>query len=181
MTFQKESVTIAYGSTSMIYFFSLFGSGSKISKGVYLVNNLKRKLSVLLVLLMLLVFSITVLAEEEKTTVTIAGGSVGIELELTKKAAKLFEEKHPNVEVEVFTTPDLSDDRKGLYLQYLEAKSPRIDVFQVDVIWPGELAAHFLDLNDFGAEKVEAKHFETIIKNNTVNDRLVAVPWFIIL
>ncbi len=136
--------------------------------------------SIFLILFMVLAFSAVGFAQEndEKTEITIAGGSVGIELELTKKAARMFEEKHPNVKVDVYTTPDLSDDRKGLYLQYLEAESPEIDVFQVDVIWPGELSNHFLDLNQYGAQEVADKHFDSIIQNNTVNERLVAMPWF---
>jgi trehalose/maltose transport system substrate-binding protein len=135
--------------------------------------------SIFLILFMVLAFSAAAFAQEsEKETITIAGGSVGIELELTQKAAEMFEKEHPNVNVEVYTTPDLSDDRKGLYLQYLEAESPEIDVFQVDVIWPGELSNHFLDLNNYGAQKLADKHFKAIIQNNTVNGRLVAMPWY---
>jgi trehalose/maltose transport system substrate-binding protein len=121
-------------------------------------KNFRSFFSVLLVVLLVFGFSAVGLAQEndEKTEITIAGGSVGIELELTKKAARMFEEKHPNVKVDVYTTPDLSDDRKGLYLQYLEAESPKIDVFQVDVIWPGELSNHFLDLNKYGYDKPPA-------------------------
>ncbi|MFW5718651.1 MAG: ABC transporter substrate-binding protein, partial [Halanaerobium sp.] len=143
-------------------------------------KNFRSVLSILLVLFLVFGFSVFALAQEdeEKTEVTIAGGSVGIELELTKKAARMFEEEHPDVKVEVYETPDLSDDRKGLYLQFLEAESAEIDVFQVDVIWPGELAEHFLDLNEYGAEEVADKHFESIIQNNTVDGRLVAMPWF---
>ncbi len=143
-------------------------------------KNLRSVLSVLLILFLVFGLSAVSLAQEdnEKTQITIAGGSVGIELELTKKAARMFEEEHPNVTVDVYTTPDLSDDRKGLYLQFLEAESPNIDVYQVDVIWPGELAGHFLDLNEYGAQEVTDKHFESIVQNNTVDGRLVAMPWF---
>jgi len=143
-------------------------------------KSLRSFLSILLILFLVFGFSSLALAQEDtdKTEITIAGGSVGIELELTKKAARMFEEEHPNVTVDVYTTPDLSDDRKGLYLQYLEAESAAIDVFQVDVIWPGELADHFLDLNEYGAQEVADKHFKSIIQNNTVDGRLVAMPWF---
>lgn len=143
-------------------------------------KSLRLSVSILLVFLLLVGLSGSAFAQgdSEKTEITIAGGSVGIELELTKKAARMFEEENPNVKVDVYTTPDLSDDRKGLYLQYLETKDPSIDVFQVDVIWPGELGEHFLDLNEYGAQKVVDKHFDSIVKNNTVDGRLVAMPWF---
>lgn len=139
---------------------------------------MRKHFIILLAIFMLLISSSFVLAQEEDIEVTIAGGSVGIELELTKKAARMFEEDHPNVTVDVYETPDLSDDRKGLYLQYLEAKSPKIDVFQIDVIWPGELSEHLLDLNEYGAEEVADMHFDAIIENNTVDGKLVAIPWF---
>ncbi|MFN2340661.1 MAG: extracellular solute-binding protein [Halanaerobium sp.] len=143
-------------------------------------KNFRSVLSILLVLFLVFAFSNFALAQKDegKTEITIAAGSVGIELELTKKAARMFEEEHPNVKVDFYTTPDLSDDRKGLYLPYLEAESPEIDVFQVDVIWSGELGKHFLDLNEYGAQEVADKHFESIIQNNTVDGRLVAMPWF---
>lgn len=139
---------------------------------------MKKYFIILVIGVLLLSSSSFVLAEEDEIEVTIAGGSVGIELELTKKAARMFEEEHPNVSVDVYETPDLSDDRKGLYLQYLEAESSKIDVFQIDVIWPGELSEHLLDLNEYGAEEVADMHFDAIIENNTIDGELVAIPWF---
>ncbi len=116
--------------------------------------------------------------QEEKAVVTIAGGAVGKELELTKKAAKMYEADHPNVDVKVLDTPDLAQDRLGLYLQFLEAKSSEVDLYQIDVIWPGDLKEHFLDLNKYGAKEVTDDHFQPIIQNNTVDGKLVAMPWF---
>ncbi|MTI69126.1 MAG: ABC transporter substrate-binding protein [Firmicutes bacterium] len=116
--------------------------------------------------------------DDEKVTITIAGGAVGNEYELTKKGAEMYEKEHPNVNVKVLDTPDLADDRLGLYLQFLEAKSSKVDLYQLDVIWPGDLGEHFVDLNKYGAKKVTDKHFEHIIKNNTVNGELKAMPWF---
>jgi len=58
-------------------------------------KSLRLILSVLLVLFLVFALSVVGLAQEEneKTEITIAGGSVGIELELTKKAARMFEEE----------------------------------------------------------------------------------------
>ena len=116
--------------------------------------------------------------QDGKVTVTIAGGAVGQELEMTKKAARMYEEDHPNVNVKVLDTPDLAQDRLGLYLQYLEAESAKVDLYQIDVIWPGDLEQHFLDLNKYGADEVTDKHFQAIVENNTVDGKLVAMPWF---
>ena len=116
--------------------------------------------------------------KKEKIVVTVAAGAVGQELELTKEAAKMYSDKNPDVEVKVLDTPDLAQDRLGLYLQFLEKKSAEVDVYQVDVVWPGDLAEHFVDLYEFGAKDVVGDHFEAIVENNTVNGKLVAIPWF---
>ncbi|WP_035690632.1 ABC transporter substrate-binding protein [Azospirillum halopraeferens] len=60
----------------------------------------------------------------------------------------------------------------------LEAGSPDVDVFQVDVIWPGILARHFVDLRPYVSDDEIAAHFPQIIANNTVDGRLVAMPWY---
>lgn len=117
-------------------------------------------------------------ASSEKVVITVAGGAVGQELELTKKAAEMYMQEHPNVEVKVLDTPDLAQDRLGLYLQFLEAKSSEVDVYQIDVIWPGDLAEHFVDLYEYGAKDVVDQHFDAIVQNNTVDGKLVAIPWF---
>jgi trehalose/maltose transport system substrate-binding protein len=111
-------------------------------------------------------------------TVTVAAGAVGQELELTRAAAARYMEANPGVTVNVLETPDMADDRLGLYLQFFEARSPEVDVYQIDVIWPGDLAEHFVDLNEYGAEAVSGDHFPAIVENNTVDGKLVAIPWF---
>jgi trehalose/maltose transport system substrate-binding protein len=117
-------------------------------------------------------------AEGEKVSVTVAAGNVGQELELTKAAAAAYMEMNPNVTVNVLDTPDFVQDRLGLYLQFFEAQSPEVDVYQIDVIWPGDLAEHFVDLFEYGATSVAAEHFPAIIQNNTVDGKLIGIPWF---
>jgi trehalose/maltose transport system substrate-binding protein len=116
--------------------------------------------------------------EDEEITLTLLAGNVGQELDLTKQAADRYMEMHPNVTVNVVDTPDFVDDRLGVFLQLFEAQSPEGDVFQIDVIWPGDLAEHFVDLNEYGAADVAADHFPAIIKNNTVDGKLIGIPWF---
>ena len=114
----------------------------------------------------------------EGVVITVAAGAVGQELELTKAAAQRYMDKHPGVTVKVLETPDLATDRIGLYLQFFEAGSSEVDVYQVDVIWPGDLAEHLVDLNQYGAKDVVDQHFPAIVQNNTVDGKLVAIPWF---
>ncbi|MFP4370642.1 MAG: ABC transporter substrate-binding protein [Halanaerobium sp.] len=139
---------------------------------------MRKNLLLVLALVFVIAFSGAVVAEED-IELTIAGGAVGQEKELTEKAAEMYEEENPDVKVEVLDTPDLSNDRLGLYLQFLEAESSKVDVYQIDVIWPGDLAEHFIDFYDYGAEEIVDDHFEEIVDNNTTTDgRLVALPWF---
>ncbi|BAS26052.1 ABC transporter substrate-binding protein [Limnochorda pilosa] len=110
-------------------------------------------------------------------SLTVAAGAVGQELQLTKEAAAAFSEL-TGAKVDVLETPDLATDRLGLYLQYLGARSPDIDVYQIDVIWPGILAEHAVDLSQYVPEEEIAQHFPAIIENNTVDGKLVGLPWF---
>lgn len=119
-----------------------------------------------------------VLGSATAQTITVAAGAVGQELELTLAAAERYMEANPGVTVEVLQTPDLADDRLGLYLQFFQAQSSEVDVYQIDVIWPGDLAVHFVDLYEYGAGDVVGEHFPAIIENNTVDGKLVAIPWF---
>ncbi|MBC7182556.1 MAG: ABC transporter substrate-binding protein, partial [Marinobacter sp.] len=61
--------------------------------------------------------------------------------------------------------------------QLLAAQSGDVDVFQIDVVWPGMLANHMVDLSQY-TEGAEDDHFQSLIRNNTVDGRLVAMPWF---
>ncbi len=117
-------------------------------------------------------------AAPEEVTITIAAGAVGEEFEAVVAAADRYMAANPNVTVEVLDTPDLATDRLGLYLQFFEAQSPEVDVYQIDVIWPGDLAEHLVDLYEYGAAEVVPEHFPAIIKNNTVDGKLLGIPWF---
>lgn len=114
----------------------------------------------------------------EEMTLRVFAGNVGQELELTKAAAQRFMDANPGITVEVIDTPDFVEDRLGTYLQLFEAQSPEGDVFQIDVIWPGDLATHFIDLNEYGGAEASAEHFPAIIENNTVDGKLIGIPWF---
>jgi len=117
--------------------------------------------------------------EGEPVTLRLLSGAVGQELELTKAAAARYMAANPNITVEVFDTPDAVQDRLGVYLQYFETKSSEADLYQIDVIWPGDLAEHLIDLYQYeGAQEQAAENFPAIIENNTVGGKLVGMPWF---
>jgi trehalose/maltose transport system substrate-binding protein len=111
-------------------------------------------------------------------TISISCSALGKEYELCKSGAEAWAQKTGN-QVRFISTPNSATDRLGLYLQMMAAQSPDIDVFQIDVIWPGLLASHLLDLTRYVRPDVKAQHFPTIIDNDTVDGHLVAMPWFV--
>jgi trehalose/maltose transport system substrate-binding protein len=117
-------------------------------------------------------------AAAEKVTVSISCSSLGIEMELCRDGAQAWAKKTGN-EVKLVSTPADANERLSLYQQLLAAKSDKVDVFQIDVVWPGILADYFLDLNQFVAPDNVDDYFQTLIANNTVDGKLVAIPWFV--
>lgn len=109
--------------------------------------------------------------------ISISCGAVGLELRFCTEGVEAWS-KQSGVKVRIVSTPNSTSARLALYQQQLAAGADDIDVFQVDVIWPGILAAHFIDLQPY-AKGATAEHFATIIDNDTVDGRLVALPWFI--
>jgi trehalose/maltose transport system substrate-binding protein len=114
----------------------------------------------------------------DQIVLSVFAGNVGMEKELTDAAAARYMELNPHVTVRVIDTPDFVEDRLGVYLQLFEARSTEGDVFQIDVIWPGDLEEHFVDLYEYGARDIVGEHFPAIVENNTVDGRLIGIPWF---
>ncbi|MCX7719305.1 MAG: ABC transporter substrate-binding protein [Candidatus Sumerlaeaceae bacterium] len=97
-------------------------------------------------------------------------------LALTEQLAAEFTSA-TGTRIEIIKGPTDATERLSQYLQYLGAHSPDIDIYQIDVIWPGVLAEHLVDLaGAFDQERAE--FFEPIVRNNTVDGRLVGIPWF---
>jgi trehalose/maltose transport system substrate-binding protein len=108
--------------------------------------------------------------------VSLSCGAVGAELEHCKTGANAWAKETGNT-VKIVTTPNSSSDRLAFYQQMLAGGSADVDVYQIDVIWPAILANHFIDLKPY-AKGAEKDHFPTLIENNTVGGKLVAMPWF---
>ena len=110
-------------------------------------------------------------------TVAIACGAVGIELELCRQGAEAWAAQTGH-KVRIISTPNDANERLALFQQLLAARSPDIDVFQIDVVWPGILAPYLLDLRPHVTAEETVRHSQALIANNSVNGRLVALPWF---
>ncbi|MFO1070452.1 MAG: ABC transporter substrate-binding protein [Geminicoccaceae bacterium] len=99
------------------------------------------------------------------------------ELALCREGAEAWAKESGNT-VRVLAAPERSDERYWLYVDRLERQDDSVDVFQIDVIWPSALAPHLIDLKPFVPDDVLAAHLPAIVANNTVDGRLVAMPWF---
>ncbi|CAH2787317.1 MAG: Maltodextrin ABC transporter, substrate-binding protein MdxE [uncultured Caballeronia sp.] len=110
-------------------------------------------------------------------TLRIACGAAGVDQDICQVSAKRWAEKTGN-EVEFISMPNNSSETLALYQQLLSSGSDKIDVMQIDTVWPGILANHLINLKAYSKGQ-EGQSFPSIVANDTVNGRLVAMPWFI--
>ncbi|WP_085522785.1 ABC transporter substrate-binding protein [Tuberibacillus sp. Marseille-P3662] len=76
--------------------------------------------------------------DQKKVKIVYAGGKDVTSA--TAKTIKAFEESHPNITVEFREMPSDSGKQHDAYVTQLNAKSSKIDVFEMDVVWPAEFA-----------------------------------------
>jgi trehalose/maltose transport system substrate-binding protein len=112
----------------------------------------------------------------QAATLTISCGSVGQDFEFCKKHTEEWAKKTGHT-VKLFTLPQSTTDLLGLYRQMFAAKSADVDIINVDVVWPGMIKDHLIDLKPY-TKGVEKEHFPSIVANNTVDGKLIAMPWF---
>ena len=96
----------------------------------------------------------------------------------TARAAE-YMEANPDVTINVIAGPESATDRAQQYLQFFEAQSGEVDVYEIDVIWPGDMAEHLVDLYQYdGFTEAATEFFPAIVANNTVDGALVGMPAF---
>ena len=84
-----------------------------------------------------------------------------------------------NVTINAIAGPQSTTDRAQQYLQYFEANSSEVDIMELDVIWPGDFAENLVDLSQYdGFQNAASDFFPAIVENNTVDGKLVAMPYF---
>jgi trehalose/maltose transport system substrate-binding protein len=109
--------------------------------------------------------------------ITFSCGWQELEMRLCQEAADAWSAQSGHT-VRVVRALERSNDRYFEYLDLLGRGDASIDVLQIDVIWPSAFAEHLVDLSPHVAPEVLDQQFEAIVANNTVADRLVAMPWF---
>ena len=108
--------------------------------------------------------------------VNIVSGATGNDIAVYKDLVKPWEAETGNT-VTIVPMPSSTTDQFGQYKLWLAAGNADIDVYRTDVIWAPQLADQFLDLTEAAAD-VANDHFPSIIESQTVDGKLVALPFF---
>jgi trehalose/maltose transport system substrate-binding protein len=112
----------------------------------------------------------------DEAELSISCGALGVELKLCTEGVHRWEQQTGH-EVHIVSTPNSSTDRLALYLQVLASGSRDLDVLQIDVVWPGVLASHLVDLRPYLGDAAKDT-FPALVRNDTIDGRMVAAPWF---
>jgi trehalose/maltose transport system substrate-binding protein len=110
-------------------------------------------------------------------SLSFACDSTGKGYDICKAGADAWAQKTGNT-VNVLQVPNEPGDRLALYQQQLAAGSSDVDVFMIDVVWPGLIGAHLLDLSRLVPASELSAHFPAMVQNNVFNGKLVGIPWF---
>lgn len=109
-------------------------------------------------------------------TISIACSALGRELELCREGAEAWARATGNT-VQLVPVPNSSSERLALFQQMLAAHASDIDVFQLDVVWSGILAAHLVDLQPYAGAAL-SEHLPSTLSAARAHGHLVALPWY---
>jgi len=115
----------------------------------------------------------------DEIVITFPGSAVGAEGELLAQQLERFMAENPGIRVERRATPDASDQRHQLYVQWLNAGVGDPDILQLDVIWTAEFAAAgwILSLDRFDPDTADL--LPGPLAASRYRGRLYALPWFV--
>jgi len=109
--------------------------------------------------------------------ITVVLGASGTGTNFTKALVSKFQE-WTGIQTTLVEGPESATDRLTIaYLPVLSAGDSSIDAMMIDVIWPGIMAQHALDLTQVAKDN-GGQYFDRIVQNNTVDGKLVGVPWY---
>lgn len=107
--------------------------------------------------------------------ITISCGSNATDLAFCQRYAEDWARRNGHT-IKLYTAPTSSTDNLALLRQQFAARASDLDVIRIDVVWPGVIKDHLVDLKPY-SQGAEARHFPAIVANNTVEGRLVGMPW----
>ena len=106
-----------------------------------------------------------------------ADSDVGLGGKWTKARAEEWAAKTGN-HIQYLNLPPSANDVLQLFSQYWAARTPEVDIYQIDVCWPGLAAPHAIDLRKYFSDDDMKQFFSRIVENNTVDGRLIGIPFF---
>ncbi len=109
-------------------------------------------------------------------TITFIGDSVGGGHTRDVALATRFT-KDTGIKVKVIPHPSASDASYSQLARTFASKGSSFDVAMIDVVWPGAFAPYLVDLKPKLGRQAK-QHAAGIIQNDTVDGKLVAMPWF---
>jgi len=109
-------------------------------------------------------------------SITFIGDSVGGSHNRDVALAKQFT-KDTGIKVKVVPHPAASDASYSQLARVFSSKSSSFDVAMIDVVWPGAFAPYLVDLKPKLGKEAK-QHAQGIIRNDTIDGKLVAMPWF---
>jgi trehalose/maltose transport system substrate-binding protein len=116
--------------------------------------------------------------EETAPVVTIACDSLGHKKKQCVASVQAWE-KATGHKANIVEAPTGSSNRLAWVQQQFASGSPDIDVFQLDTAWGGMLENHLIDLTPYISKEDQANYYPSLIQNNTVHGKLVAMPWYV--
>lgn len=108
--------------------------------------------------------------------ISIAANSTGNNIKFLQEQISKFE-KDTGHKVNIVAMPSSSSEQFSQYRLWLAAGNADIDVYQTDIVWAPQLSDQFVDLKD-ATKDVTGTHFPSIIASQTVNGKLVALPFY---
>jgi trehalose/maltose transport system substrate-binding protein len=108
--------------------------------------------------------------------ITFVGDSVGDGHVRDSRLAKRFT-RDTGIQVKVVPHPAASDQSYSQLVRAFSQKSSSIDVAMIDVVWPGAFAPYLVNLKP-KLGKQSKLHIQSIVANDTIGGKLVAMPWF---
>jgi trehalose/maltose transport system substrate-binding protein len=112
-----------------------------------------------------------------RITLTVAGFGYQAAEKLSGEGLNEFT-RNTGIRVEFVPSWGTSTDQLGLILRTLNHHFRTPDVYLIDVIWPGTVHQHLLDLTPY-LDNDARGHLPELLKNDTVNGRIVSLPLYL--
>jgi len=82
------------------------------------------------------------------------------------------------IAVDLIPTGGTSAEQLSQTLRLLNQHASTPDVYLIDVVWPGTLGEHLLDLTRYADQEAHS-HIPALLANDTVKGRLVGLPFYV--